>query len=152
MYQQDYADNPRDYSARYYQLELGASRPSWGVRAGIEVLSGDPRLAGHVFQTPLASLHPFQGWADKFLNTPPQGIRDSYVAGVVRLNGFEAQLAWHDFRADAVSRSYGSEWDVSLGRKFGSHCELLLKAADYSADGYAADTQKLWLQVLLSYP
>lgn len=150
--QQDYAGNPNSYSTRYYQVELGASRASWGLRAGIEVLGGDPKLAGHAFQTPLATLHAFQGWADKFLNTPPQGIRDTYVTANARFSGVEAQLAWHDFHADAVSRRYGGEWDASLGRKFGSHCELLLKAAKYDADGYAADTEKLWLQVLLSYP
>ena len=30
------------------------------------------------FQTLLATLHKFQGWADKFLTTPPNGIRDLY--------------------------------------------------------------------------
>ena len=97
-------------------------------------------------------MHAFQGWADKFLTTPPQGLRDTYVAANARTQGVEAQLAWHDFRADAVSRSYGTEWDASVGHKFNPHCELLLKGARYSSDGLAADTRKLWLQVMLSYP
>jgi hypothetical protein len=150
--QQDYAGNPVHYSARYYQLELGAARPSWGLRAGIEALGGDAALPERRFQTPLATLHAYQGWADKFLATPPQGVRDFYLAANARLNGVEAQLAWHDFRADAVSRSYGSEWDASVSRKFGAHCELLLKLARYDASGFAADTRKLWLQLLTSFP
>lgn len=150
--QQDYADNPVSYAARYYQLELGAARPTWGLRAGVEVLGGDATRSEHRFQTPLATLHAFQGWADKFLTTPPQGLRDTYVAANARTQGVEAQLAWHDFRADAVSRSYGTEWDASVGHKFNPHCELLLKGARYSSDGLAADTRKLWLQVMLSYP
>ena len=79
-------------------------------------------------------------------------MRDFYLGANARLDGVEAQFAWHDFRADAVSRSYGSEWDASLSHKFGAHCELLLKAARYSASGYAADTQELWLQLLTSFP
>jgi hypothetical protein len=150
--QQDYAGNPVHYSSPYYQLELGAARPSWGLRAGIEVLGGDATRPGRSFQTPLATLHAFQGWADKFLSTPPQGVRDFYVAANARMNGVEAQLAWHDFRAEALSRRYGSEWDGSLSRKFGAHSELLLKAARYNSSGLAADTQKLWLQLTLSYP
>ena len=31
------------------------------------------------FQTPLATGFKFQGWADKFLTTPPNGVRDLYA-------------------------------------------------------------------------
>ena len=31
------------------------------------------------FTTPLATLHKFQGFADKFLTTPANGIRDTYI-------------------------------------------------------------------------
>jgi hypothetical protein len=37
------------------------------------------------FTTPLATLHKFQGWADKFLTTPVNGLADLYVnAGYTR--------------------------------------------------------------------
>lgn len=150
--QQDYGTNPTSYAAHYYQFELGLAREDVGLRAGVELLSGDATRSERRFQTPLATLHAFQGWADKFLTTPPQGIRDSYVAVTGRRWGFDSQLAWHDFRAEAVSRRYGSEWDVSVSRKLGANTELLLKAAQYDAAGFARDTRKLWLQVSTSFP
>lgn len=153
--QRDYGDNPTPYHADYYQLELGLAREGFSIRVGEEDLGGDATRNGHRFQTPLATLHAFQGWADKFLTTPPQGIRDSYIAATARYWGVDSQLAWHDFRASAVQRRYGSEWDVSLARKLSPHTELLLKAASYDSGGLASDprdTRKLWLQLVVNYP
>ena len=52
--------------------------PAAGFTPGCELLSGQrgsfKATANPAFQTPLATLHPFQGWADKFTTTPPAGI------------------------------------------------------------------------------
>lgn len=150
--QHDFGGNPTHYQADYYQLELGLARQDFSLRAGQENLGGDATRTERRFQTPLATLHAFQGWADKFLTTPPQGIRDSYIAATAHRWGVDGQLAWHDFRAAAVQRRYGSEWDVSLSRKLSPHAELLLKAASYNSAGFASDTRKLWLQLVMNYP
>lgn len=150
--QGDYGNNPTHYDADYYQLELGVSRKAFALRLGLEVLGGDATRNEHRFQTPLATLHAFQGWADKFLTTPPQGVRDEYVVVTGNRWGIDGQLAWHDFRADAVSKHYGSEWDASLSHKFGTRTELLLKYASYNAAQFAADTRKFWVQLNLDLP
>ena len=145
--QRDYGRNPSDYSASYRQLELGVGRGPATLKVGLESLGGDPTRPDRRFQTPLATLHVFQGWADKFLATPPQGIEDRYVAVEATLHGFTAVLGWHDFRAAAIPRSFGQEWNLSVSRKLGDRYELLGKFADYRADGFATDTRKAWLML-----
>ena len=145
--QGDYADNPNDYSTDYYLLEGGATLGKFGLKAGYEVLGGDDQ-PNHAFQTPLATLHAFQGWADKFLTTPRGGVEDLYLGATANMGPVALQLVWHDFQAEAFSQDYGSEWDASAAYKFGArkNYEGLLKFADYQADGFATDTTKLWLQ------
>ena len=77
-HQSDYHNNPNDYSAEYYLGELGIAAHGFTLGAGYEVLGADTGAALTSFQTPLATLHKFQGWSDKFLVTPPNGIQDIY--------------------------------------------------------------------------
>lgn len=143
--QSDYADNPHDYDADYFQFEAGATHGMFGAKAGYEVLGGDAQ-PNHSFQTPLATLHAFQGWADKFLTTPSAGVEDLYVGGSVSFGKLKCDLAWHDFAAEATNADYGEEWNTSAVWKFGKTYEVLAKYADYHADGFATDTSKFWLQ------
>lgn len=150
--QTEYADNPNDYSADYYLLEAGFGMKGFGVKAGYEVLGGDT-VPNHAFQTPLATLHAFQGWADKFLTTPAGGVEDLYLGGTANFGALALQLVWHDFQAEAFGQDYGSEWNASAGYKFGSkkNYEALLKFADYQADDFATDTTKIWLQFAAAF-
>ena len=59
----------------------------------------------------------------------------------------EWQLARHDYRSDAGSVRYGSEWNVSLGFPLSKRLRVLAKAADYRARGFGRDARKLWLQL-----
>jgi hypothetical protein len=148
--QSDYADNPNRYDADYYQLEGGASHGRFGVKAGYEVLGGDTR-PNRSFQTPLATLHAFQGWTDKFLTTPGGGVEDLYLGGSVSFGKLRVDLVWHDFSAEATDADYGTEWNASAAWKFGKNYEVLAKYADYRADDFATDTSKLWLQFAASF-
>lgn len=152
--QSDYADNPLDVSASYWQAEVGLARDKWSAKIGREVLTGElaPTGPNRAFQTPLATLHLWQGWADKFLTTPQQGIEDTYVALGAKLAGCDLQLAWHDFGAEAVNRDYGTEWNASIGRKFANRVDVLLKAAHYDADTFSTDTTKLWVMATVAFP
>jgi hypothetical protein len=58
---------------------------------------------------------------------------------------------WHDFSAEATGADYGSELDLLVSRKFAERYELLVKYADYSADGLFTDTAKFWLQLAASF-
>lgn len=149
--QRDHGDNPADYSAPYRLLELGLGHGPATLHLGVETLGGDATRANARFLTPLATLHAFQGWADKFLVTPPQGIEDRYVSVDALWHGTSGTIAWHDYRADAVDRRYGHEWNVSVAHKFGKRYELLGKWADYSSDGFATDTRKAWLMVTATF-
>ncbi len=142
--QSDAADNPDDVDQDYVLGELGASVHDWTLEAGYELLggSGDP---GDALQTPLATLHSFNGWADKFLVTPDTGLEDSYVRLGAKAGAFDLQLVWHDFRSDSGSLDYGSELDASVVWTAGKQLALGLKFADYEADDFATDTTKAWL-------
>ena len=77
--QSDYADNPADYSTDYYALEGGIAAAGLTAKVGYEVLGSDNNGTAS-FKTPLATLHKFNGWADKFLVTPAAGLEDLYAS------------------------------------------------------------------------
>ena len=149
--QQDAGANPAHIDASYQLIELSLKAASVGFTVGREVLSGESGTftapTNPAFQTPLATLHKWQGWADKFLTTPSAGIEDVYIGVNLKLAGWIGQATWHDFSAEATGLDYGTELDLSVARKFADRYELLVKYADYSADGLFTDTAKFWLQL-----
>ncbi|MBI5137932.1 MAG: alginate export family protein [Nitrospirae bacterium] len=114
-----------------------------GVTAGLgyEVLGGDGTSA---FQTPLATKHAFNGWADKFLATPVNGLADLMLTVSGKVAGVKLVGVYHDFAADSGGTDYGTELDLLAAKKLGPHT-LGVKYASYSADSLATDTDKLWL-------
>ena len=150
--QSDYKRNPHDYHADYYLADASLNLGGPTVGGGYEVLGASNGTALTSFQTPLATLHKFQGWADKFLVTPPDGIRDLYgSAGYALpkagpLANVLAQVVYHRFRSDRLDIRYGHEWDAQLSAKFG-RTTAIVKYADYRADAFATDTRKLWLEL-----
>ena len=158
--QQDYADNPMDLDSDYYLAELGYTWQNIVFKGGYEVLGGDDGIGNRAFQTPLATKHAFQGWADVFLTTPADGIEDAYVGVTAPLWGGQLQAWYHDFDAEQGSDSYGDEIDVSYGHPIPGVPGLvgLVKYASYDADtpllrGNVAnvDTDKFWLQLQYTY-
>jgi hypothetical protein len=143
--QRDYADNPLDFSHHYWLVEPAYTLHGTTLRAGWEHLGGN---GAHALQTPLATLHAFNGWADKFLTTPPAGLEDRYLGAGCKFHGkrLDWQLAWHDYHADDGDAHYGSEWDASLGFPVSGNVHGLVKLAAYDADAFARDTTKAWLQ------
>lgn len=147
--QTDTGSNPAEYAARYIAMELGTTVSEFAVKAGYELLGSDN---GHAFQTPMATLHKFNGWADAFLTTPAAGLQDTYISvgrrfeGVTSLPGLSAAITYHYFSSDVGGLDYGTEWDALVGFKSGKF-DIALKYANYQADGYSSDIQKLWLQL-----
>ncbi|MDP3977097.1 MAG: alginate export family protein [Pseudomonas sp.] len=151
--QKDYADNPQDLDSEYYLAELGYTLKGVALKGGYEVLGGDSGPGNRAFQTPLATKHAFQGWADLFLLTPANGVKDAYFGATAPLFGGSLQAWYHDFRAERGSSNYGSEIDVSYAHAIPGVKGLvgLVKYAGYDADDFAVDTDKLWLQAQYSY-
>jgi hypothetical protein len=153
--QQEAGDNAADVDADYQLVELKLSFPAMGVTLGREVLSGErgtfDASTNPAFQTPLAMLHPFQGWADKFTTTPSAGIEDLYLGVSLKLAGWKCQAVRHEFEAEATDARYGSELDFIVSRRFWGRYEVLAKYADYRADELFTDTRKVWLQVSAAF-
>lgn len=154
--QTDYKANPMNFSVDYYGLEAGVGFNGLTLKGGLENLGSENGIAS--FKTPLATLHKFNGWADKFLNTPNNGLRDyygsaSYVfsdTGTI-LDGTNITIVYHKFESDFGDFNYGSEIDASISAKIFGNFNALLKYAHYNADTFATDTSKLWLQLAASY-
>lgn len=148
-HQSDYANNPNSFNHTYVLVEPNLSYAGLTWRLGYERLGGN---GVHAFQTPLATLHAFNGWADKFLITPNAGLEDFYLSAGAKLGkgGWKERLNWviayHDFSADQTSAQYGREWDASLGLALPHGWSSLLKLADYRSDGFGSSTRKVWLQ------
>ncbi len=68
--QEEYENNPLHYQDDFYVVELTGTLREVSVGAGLEVLEGDG-VKG--FTTPLATVHKFCGWADKFTTTLRMG-------------------------------------------------------------------------------
>lgn len=147
--QSDTGDNPADYDETYSLLELGLRRGGWSVRAGLEQLggSGDP---GESMQTPLASLHRHNGWADQFVAIPDAGLQDLYLAVRSRHGKLGTGIIYHQFDAESGSMDYGSEWDAILTYALRESVTLGAKLALYDADDFSVDTEKFWVWIRLS--
>jgi Alginate export len=141
--------NAADVDADYELIEGGLNFSKFGLGLGYEVLGGDGTVA---FQTPLATLHAFQGWADKFLATPAAGIEDAYL----RFNypfgkrgkfaSIAAVAVFHDYNADVGSAHFGEELDLQLVART-ERMTLTAKYADYRADALNTDTEKFWVSI-----
>ena len=141
--QGDAGDNPNRIDAGYLHASVGGKLPRLTVKLGFEELEGS---AGNgQFNTPLATLHKWNGWADKFLSTPRDGLQDLYLS----LAGKAGAVAWtavyHDFGAATGGASYGEEIDLQLTYKAPWKQTFGFKAAIYDADRFATDTDKLML-------
>lgn len=148
-HQRERGANPLSFENDYYLAEFGAAYRQFNVGLGWEILDGDGRKG---FATPLATLHKFQGWGDKFLATPVNGIDDRYAsAGFVTksagpFDSLALLVSHHRFASQRLSQAYGSETDLQAQVKRHRFTGTL-KFADYDASGFATDTSKLWLQV-----
>lgn len=145
-YQSDAADNPVNYTAHYYHFQLGGVYQNANAGAGYEVLTDDNGVG---FSTPLATLHAFNGWADVFLATPSNGLKDFYVwAGYEFPCNIPVKFFFHKFNSNTGGSDYGQEFDLVASRKFGKHWTVLAKFAYYDAEDMPyQDTLKTWLQV-----
>jgi len=151
--QRDYAGNPLSLNGHYFLGELSYQQGGYLLKAGHEVLSGGDGPGNRAFQTPLATKHLFQGWADLFLITPAEGIRDSYLGGSLPLLGGSLQAWYHHFRADEGGDRYGTELDVAYARAIPvvKNLSAMAKYARYDADAFGVDTDKFWLQLQYRY-
>lgn len=152
-FQEDTGDNPNDYSAEYYALDLGLKVPEYGLfGAGFEILGSDD---GNAFRTPLATLHKFNGFADVFLATPGNGLEDFYVYYGLPLPKewkMGGKIVYHYFGGNDGIGKFGQEVDAVLTKKLSSNLTLLGKLSYFDGDeaGFA-DRTKLTIDLTLAF-
>ena len=133
----------------YINLDVNTNLNGILVGLNYEILGDDTN--GGAFQTPLATKHKFNGFADQFLVTPGAGLQDMNLMVGYKAKGFGvAKAIYHTFDADTGSVNYGSELDLLYKNKITAFKGVtgLLKGAFYSggdaAGGKATDVTKVW--------
>lgn len=147
--QSDYGNAPVDFSTEYYNIEAGFATKPVTVGIGYEVLGSD---SGQSFRTPLATLHSFNGWADRFLTTPADGLRDIYGSVTVPLPyDISTSAIYHQFDTD-LGDELGKEIDLVATMKFTDNLSGLIKFADFKSDNVSQpDVTKFWVQGVFNY-
>ena len=154
--QANYQNNPGNYALDRYNILLGVTYAGVTIKSGMEQLDGNGTYA---FQTPLGSTHLFQGWADKFLVTPDDGIRDIQASIDKNFYGVKFLFAYHHFTDSNSHGEYGNEYDLLVSKHFGKHYQILAKYAFYDASdslasvdaGVGENTQKIWVQGSMNF-
>jgi len=148
--QTESGDNTNDYSAMYISAEAGYNFGSVTVLGGYELLGSDNGVG---FNTPLATKHKFNGWADKFLGTPGEGLQDVYLTAKGKISGVKWAATYHDFSSDVDGIDFGSELNLVATYQINKNYGVLVKAANYSDGDVAAktDTNKLWVQLTAKF-
>ena len=153
-YQEDRADNPFSISLQHTLTEAGLGYGELTALIGREVLEGNGTIG---FQTPIASPHAFQGWAEVFVTKPPDGLTDIYAKAsygfpvLPRIGKFTASVAYHDFAAERTDADLGSEWDASLDARLNEHFSYSGAFALYDGGSARPDKHVFWLYATYVY-
>lgn len=150
-----YADGLGIVDGDYVNFMLGVDVSDIQVKLNYEVLSGDGIYG---FATPFATLHAFNGWADKFLSTPKDGVKDIFMSASTIVAGVNLSGAYHLYSADNMEYDYGSELNLQAAKKMNKSLVVTAKYAAYSADkntdnvarnaaGAAKDLYKFWFML-----
>ena len=105
----------------------------------------------YAFQTPLATKHAFNGWAEIFLTTPAKGLDSVDIYAGTKLYDISLIAKYYQFRSDYKDQSYGNEWDLSAIYALSPHWQFGIEYANYRAHGFSADTEAGWAYVLMRY-
>ena len=134
--QTNYASNPLSFDLNYYLAEASATYQGIKALAGYEVLEGNGAIG---FSTPLATLHIFNGWADMFLTTPTNGLKDLYFqaaytlpADAIGMKSFTPSVIYHSYATDHLGAGIGSEWDAQGELVVDANLSLMAKYAQLS--------------------
>jgi len=150
-HQSEYLNDANPFSVNRYNIMAGASFKALTFKVGVEELGGD---GTNSFKTPLGTNHKFQGWADRFLGTPGNGVRDVQASVMGKAMGAKMLFAYHNLHSAIANQSYGNEYDFLVTKKIGKHYSVLAKYAYFDADNTFAngsDTHKFWLQAAVNF-
>jgi hypothetical protein len=148
--------NPQTFMLRETMFEVNASYKLLSGRINYESLGGNGTVG---FITPLASPHPFQGYADAFSATGGNktfidGIRD--IGTTVNLSlpvKYKPVLSvvYHDFATVRLKRDLAAETDLIATAVLTPHLNLMVKHADFHKDDPAAPASRTKTWIMLQY-
>lgn len=157
--QTDYSDGDSRIDAHYYKLGGGVGMDAFNIRIDQEKLSSNSGV--YAFQTPFGTNHLFQGWVDKFLATPRDGIQDTFITATYRLEDFMFFADYHIINSDqdfakigsGTGDKYGKEWNAAVTYNVNGNIMTKLEYGKFTeSDQYKAgrirDTDKLWLTAM----
>ncbi len=154
--QDSYAGSSPVIDADYYHLGIGGKWGEFFARVDQEMLGSNDGRYG--FQTPLATLHLFQGWADQFTTTPKSGIRDTYLSAGAKVWKLTLYTELHTFETVDGSFDLGNEFDVGVTWPIAKWLTAKVEYADYHAgsggpppDTRKVDVQKFWLTFVFQF-
>ncbi len=157
--QTDYADQAVNYDAEYVHIAPGLSIFDVTATLGYEKLGSDDGVAA--FQTPLATGHKFNGFADLFLVTPDAGLKDFYIDITYKVkdappalsffNGFLVKAQYHEFRSDFGNIDYGHEFDLYVKQPICKGLFADFKYANYEAENFGTDREKFSFGLVYNY-
>ena len=150
--QSDYSGGDPRIDADYLHIGTGAQWGGSTLRIDYEVLGSNE--GKYAFQTPLGTNHLFQGWADVFVLTPPDGLRDTYVTGVAKIKKATLHAAYHQFKSDYGNLDFGDEIDLAVSYPFTKRLVGKIEYADYRAGDPASlrfDVTKYWFTLSFNY-
>ena len=146
-----------DKEGDYYAADLSTAVSGITLGLGIEVLAEG-------FRTPLATVHKFSGFADKFAvpsttGTIGGGLEDVYVYAGYKIpvgNGLTTKVIYHDFSPESGSGKGGDEIDLVAAYKLNKYTKAVAKYGDYSADSgatgsFAGDKRMFSLELNFIY-
>ena len=150
--QNNYAGGDARIDAHYVRLGLGGQVGDFALRVDQELLSSNDGLYG--FQTPLGTNHLFQGWADQFLTTPRQGIRDTFLSASAKIKKAQLLAEYHQLESDTGGIDFGDEFDFGVAYPLMQKLIGKIEYAEYQAGDTGSgkvDTRKFWLTFTFNY-
>ncbi|WP_297887865.1 hypothetical protein [Sulfurihydrogenibium sp.] len=161
-------------SADYYRGEIKLSGYGFFIIGGYERFQGADYGESAGFTTPFATLHKWEGWADKFLSYVATdmryGLRDAYgTVGYSHKEYGTFSITYHKFDADKStgyqgtalttisSKNFGDEIDLLYSVNLTKRLNFLVKGAFYNGKDTMPsnlgknDLTKYWVQLTYKY-
>ncbi len=133
----------------YQMLQLGAKNNLGTIKIKNEVLTS---AGTNSFSSPLATLHIHQGWADKFLVTPQDGLINTSINASGMAGEVKCTFEYNYYRSDEGGGDFGNElgaafshtFDADSGRLAGWTIGGKFTNFEKLSDRYR-DTTKFWI-------
>ncbi len=161
--QSDYKDADRDIDNDYYRIGAGLGYGHWFLRLDQEKLSAADSGSTYAFNTPFGTNHLFQGWADVYLNTPKEGIKDTMLIAGAKLLGATIKAEYHWIASDnhfttptGTADERGTEFDIGIYYQLKNNVMVSAEYANFKEDAIDVsarkrDIEKLWLTAIYKF-